>query len=88
MKSASALTALALLSLAMPVAADCGSHDASTSASTTPPSRLVATPVPAAAKASTSTALKAPASKVAAKQVADKSKEAAPETKVAAISIK
>jgi hypothetical protein len=88
MKTASALTALALLSLAMPVAADCGSHDASTSASATPPSRLAATPVPAATKAPSSTALKVPASKAAARQVADKNKEAAPDEKVAAVAIK
>ncbi len=88
MKTASAVTALALLSLAMPVAADCGAHDASTSASATPRSQLAATPVPAATKAPTSTAMKAPASKATAKQVADKKKEATPETKVAAISIK
>ena len=88
MKTAPAVTALALLSLAMPAAADCGSHDASTSASATPPSQLAATPVPAATKAPTSTALKVPVSKTAAKQVADKNKEAAPDEKVAAVSIK
>jgi hypothetical protein len=88
MKTASAVTALALLSLAMPVAAECGAHDASTSASATPPSQLAATSVPTATKAPTSTALKAPASKTAAKQVADKNKEAAPDTKIAAASIK
>jgi hypothetical protein len=88
MKTASAVTALALLSLAMPVAADCGHDNPSTSASATPPSQLAATPVPAATKAPTSAALKAPASKAAAKQVADKNKEAAPDEKVAAVSIK
>ena len=72
----------------MPVAADCGADHASTSASATPPSQLAATPVPAATKAPTSTALKVPASKAAAKQVADKNKEAAPDAKVAAVSIK
>lgn len=93
MKTASAVTALALLCLAMPVAADCGGHDdPSKSASATPPSQLAATPVPAVTKAPTFTALKAPASKAAAKPVADKNKnknkEAAPDEKVAAASIK
>jgi len=88
MKTASALTALALLSLATPVAADCGSHDASTLASATPPSQLAATPVPAATKAPTSAALKVPASKAAAREVADKNKKAAPDEKVASVSIK
>lgn len=92
MKTASAVTALALLCLAMPVAADCGHDDPSNSASATPPSQLAATPVPAVTKAPTFTALKAPASKAAAKPVADKNKnknkEAAPDEKVAAASIK
>ena len=88
MKTASAISALALLSLAMPVAADCDSNHAATSASTTPSSQLAATPVPAATKAPTSTALKVPAAKTAAKQVADKNKEAAPDEKVAAVAIK
>ena len=88
MKTASAVTALALLSLAMPVAADCDSSHAATSASAAPSSQLAATPVPAATKAPTSTALKAPASKTAAKQVADKNKEAAPVEKVAAVTTK
>ena len=88
MKTASAVTALALLSLAMPVAAKCDSSHAAHSASATPPSQLAATPVPAATKAPTSTALKAPAAKTAAKQVTDKNKEAAPDEKVAAVSIK
>ena len=88
MKRSSALIALALLSLAMPVAADCDSSHAATSASAAPSSQLAATPVPAATKAPTSTALKVPASKAAAKQVADKSKEVTPDAKVAAVSIK
>jgi hypothetical protein len=88
MKTASAVTALALLSLAMPVAAECDSNHPSHSASAAPSSQLAATPVPAATKAPTSTALKVPASKTAAKQVADKNKEAAPDEKVAAVSIK
>jgi hypothetical protein len=88
MKTASAVTALALLGFAMPVAADCDSNHPSAAASATPPSQLAATPVPAASKAPTSTALKVPASKAAAKQVADKNKEAAPDEKVAAVSIK
>jgi hypothetical protein len=88
MKTASAVTALALLSLAMPVAADCGHDNPSASASAAPPSQLAATPVPAAIKAPTSTAVKVPASKTAARPVADKNKEAAPDQKVAAVSIK
>lgn len=88
MKTASAVTALALLSLALPVAADCGADHAATSAAATPPSQLAAAPVPAATKAPTSTAMKAPASKAAAKQVADKNREAAPDAKVAAVSLK
>jgi hypothetical protein len=88
MKTASTVAALALLSLAMPVAADCGADHAATSASATPPSPLAATPVPAATKAPTSTALKAPTSKAAAKQVADKNREATSDAKVAAVAIK
>ena len=48
---------------------------------------LAATPAPAATKAPTTTASKAPAIKPA-KQAADKSKEAAPDAKVAVVSIK
>ena len=88
MKTASAIAALALLSLAMPAAADCDANHAAHSASAAPSSQLAATPVPAATKAPTSTALKSPASKSAAKQVADKNKEVAPDEKVAAVSIK
>jgi hypothetical protein len=88
MKTASAVTALALLSLALPVAAECDSSHPSNSAAATPPPQLAATPVPAATKATTSTALKAPASKAAAKQVADKNREATPDAKVAAVSLK
>jgi hypothetical protein len=47
----------------------------------------VATPAPAATRVPTATALKAPAVKPA-KQVADKSKEAAPDAKVAVVSFK
>ncbi len=85
MKTASALTALALLSLASPVAAACGHDDAAASASAAPPSQLAATPVPAATKATATTALKAPVAKPTTKQVADKKKEVDRDVKVAVL---
>ena len=81
-------TAIALFSLAPALSsADCGGHDPATSAEATPPSQLAATPAPAATKAPQATASKAPAVKPA-KQAVDKTKEAAPEAKVAVVSIK
>ncbi len=88
MNNALTATAVALFSLAPAlVSADCGGHDPAQSAEAAPPSQLAATPAPAATKAPTSTALKAPAVKPA-KQAADKTKEAAPDAKVAVVSIK
>jgi hypothetical protein len=88
MKKTLTATAVALFSLAPALSsADCGGHDAAASAEATPPSQLAATPAPAATKAPTATASKAPAVK-AAKQAADKTKEAAPDAKVAVVSMK
>ena len=86
MKYLSAATAVALMGFAPVIGAECG-HDAS-SASATPPSQLVSAPAPEASRAPTSMAKTAPATKKAAKQVADRSKEPATDTKVAAVSIK
>ncbi len=88
MKTASTVAALALLSLAMPVAAECGPDHAAASASASPPAPLAATQAPAATKAPPTAALKAPAAKAVAKQGADKNKDAAPDAKVAVVSIK
>ena len=88
MRKVLAATVLALFGLAPGLgSADCGGHDAAASAAVTPPSELAATPAPAATKAPTTTVSKAPAIKPA-KQAADKSKEAAPDAKVAVVAIK
>ena len=86
MKKASVVTAVALLSLASPVAAACGHDDPSTSAAVTPPAQMASVQPPAATKVPASTALKAPAQKTAPKQVADKTKESNRDVKVAVLS--
>jgi hypothetical protein len=87
MKTAAAATALALFGLAPALSLAC-EYDGSTSASVTPPSQLAATPAPAATRMPASATLTAPAAKPAAKQAANKNKEAAPDTKVAIVTIK
>ena len=88
MRKVLAATVLTLFGLAPALgSADCGGHDAAASAAAAPPSELAATRAPAATKVPTTTASKAPAMK-SAKQAADKSKEAAPDAKVAVVSIK
>ena len=88
MRKVLAATVLTLFGLAPALgSADCGGHDAAASAAATPPTELAATPAPAATKAPTTAAAKTPAVKPA-KQAADKSKEAAPDAKVAVVSIK
>ena len=88
MKKLTAATAVALIGFAPAIGAECGGHDASSSASATPPSQLVSAPAPAASKAPASVAMTAPATKKSAKPVADKSKEPAADAKVAVVSLK
>jgi hypothetical protein len=85
-KAASAATAMVLLGLAPGVVSAC-EYDGAAAAAATAPTQLAATPAPAATRVPTATALKAPAAKPA-KQAADKSKEAAPDAKVAVVSFK
>jgi hypothetical protein len=89
MKKTLTATAVALFSVAPAIGFACD-YDRSAEAAATPPSQLAATPAPAATKAPTSGALKAPAVKPA-KQAADKTdktREAAPDAKVAVVSLK
>ncbi len=76
-----AVAGFAVLSLAPAVGSACD-YDASTSASATPPAQLASAPAPEASRVPTSmtassNALKAPVQKKTAKQVVDKTKEAA-----------
>ncbi len=87
MKKLTTAASVVLIGFAPALGAECG-HDASSSASATPPAQLVSAPAPAASKAPNSTALVAPATKKTAKQVADKSREPATGAKVAVASIK
>jgi len=86
MNKALTAIAVALFSLAPAIGFAC-EYDGAAEAAATAPSQLAATPAPAATKAPTSTALKAPAVKPAG-QAADKTKAAAPDAKVAVVSLK
>jgi hypothetical protein len=83
MKRVLAATALALFGLAPAIGSAC-EYDTS-AATAAPPAQLGLAPVPAATKAPTATVVKALAPKTA-KQVLVKSKEPAPDAKVAAVS--
>ena len=86
--SASVATVVGVFALAPALGSAC-EYDAAMSASATPPAQLAATPAPEASRMATSSALKAPAPKRTAKQVADKTKESSgSDVKVAALTAK
>jgi hypothetical protein len=88
MKKLSAAIGVATFAFAPIVGADCGGHDAASSASATPPSQVASVPAAAASKAPASTASIAPAKAKTEKQVAGKKKDAVTDAKVAVASIK
>jgi hypothetical protein len=87
MKKLATVAAVVLIGFAPAIGAECG-HDASSSASATPPAQLVSAPATAASKTPTSTASVVPATRKTAKPVANKTKEPATDAKVAVASIK
>jgi hypothetical protein len=82
MRKMLAATVLTLFGLAPAIGSAC-EYEAETSASAAPPAQLVSVQPPAASKAPSTLALKAPASKTPAKQLADKAKESNRDVKVA-----